>query len=201
MLKNIIFDIGNVLMGFDADNYGREYFTDPLLAQKLQTAINDFHLWDKCDLCLEPVENIIEDFARSLPELTELARNAIFASIDYVRYADYAIPWLQELHAAGYCTYYLSNYNKYLMDKRPEILDFLPYMDGGIFSCNVHLIKPDPAIFSALCEKYRLRPDECVFLDDRSANIAAAQAFGMQGILVKNHAQAYQDLHKLLHLL
>lgn len=198
MIKNIIFDIGNVLMGFDADNYGNRYFESKAQALMLQKAINEFQLWDHCDLGLEPVEEIIERFAQTLPGQESLARQAIYDSIHYVIHAPYAIPWLKELHTAGYRTFYLSNYNEYLMEQRPDILDFIPYMDGGVFSCKVHLIKPDPAIYHKLMDTYTLKAEECVFLDDRPANIAAAQKLGLQGILVKNHQQAYEDLKSLL---
>ena len=198
MIKNIIFDIGNVLMGFDADNYGSKFFQDQEQAQLLQQAINSFHLWDKCDLGLQPVEQVIEDFAQTLPGQEAMAKKAIYASVDYVLHADYAIPWLQELHNQGCRTFYLSNYNEYLIGQRPDILDFLDYMDGGIFSCRVHLIKPDPAIYLKLLATYGLMPEECVFLDDRPANIAAAEKLGIQGILVKNYLQARADLQSLL---
>lgn len=198
MLKNVIFDIGNVLMGFDADNYGSQVFADKTQALQLQQAINAFHLWDQCDFGLEPVEEIIERFAQSLPGQEEIARQALFASVKYVKYAPHSIPWIKELKAAGYNTYYLSNYNEYLMEKRPDILDFIPYMDGGVFSCKVHLIKPDPAIYHKLMSTYGLKAEECVFLDDRIANIEAARKLGMQGILVKNHQQAYEELKQLL---
>lgn len=198
MLKNVIFDIGNVLMGFDADNYGSQVFSDKAQALRLQQAINSFHLWDHCDLGLEPVEAIIERFAQSLPGQEEIARKALFSSVKYVKYAPYSIPWIKELKAAGYNTYYLSNYNEYLMEKRPDILDFIPYMDGGVFSCKVHLIKPDPAIYHKLMATYGLKAEECVFLDDRIANIEAARKLGLQGILVKNHQQAYEELKQLL---
>lgn len=198
MIKNIIFDIGNVLMGFDADNYGSRYFKNKEQALMLQRAINEFHLWDKCDLGLEPVEDIIERFATTLPGNEALARNAMFDSVDYVLYAKHAIPWLQELKAAGYKVFYLSNYNEYLMEKRADVLDFLEYMDGGVFSCKVHLIKPQQEIYLKLLETYGLKAEECVFLDDRVANIEAGRKLGIQGIVVKNHQQAYADLKALL---
>ena len=198
MLKNVVFDIGNVLMVFDALNYGATYFKDAKMAKILQDAINSYALWDKCDLGTRPVEEVIEEFAATVTGYETIARTAIYASLDYVLHADYTIPWIKELHAAGYKVYYLSNYNDYLRRLKPEILDFVPYMDGGIFSCDVHMLKPNREIYEALLTKYNLKAEECVFIDDRQANIDGGKALGMQGIVVQNHAQAYKDLRELL---
>ena len=198
MLKNVIFDIGNVLMKFDALNYGAVYFQDKEKAKLLQNAIDSFHLWDKCDMGDRDVEEIIEEFAASVVGHEAMAREAAYASLDYVLYADYAIPWIKELQKAGYKVYFLSNYNKFLAEKRPDILDFIPYMDGGVFSYDVHLLKPNREIYEVLLNKYSLDPQECVFLDDRVANIQGAEQLGIKGIIVKNYDQARQDLKKLL---
>ena len=71
-------------------------------------------------------------------------------------------------------------------------------MDGGIYSCHVKIIKPDEGIYKALADKYDLTPSECVFLDDRIDNIKAAKEFGYEGIVVKNHEQAVEELEEIL---
>ena len=65
-------------------------------------------------------------------------------------------------------------------------------------SYTVHLAKPDPAIYQTLLDRYGLKAEECVFLDDTKANIDGALRAGMQGILVKTQEQAMQDLDELL---
>ena len=194
MLKNVVFDIGNVLMKFDGNTYGATYFKDPKVAAIMQRAINSYGIWDRCDMGDRDVHEIIAEFAQTVTGYEELAKEAIYASIDYVLHADYAIPWIEELHRAGYKVYFLSNYNKYLREKKPEIIDFLPYMDGGVFSCDVHQLKPHREIYETLLAKYNLKAEECIFLDDREANIKGAEAVGMEGILVKSYEQAYADL-------
>lgn len=198
MLKNVIFDIGNVLMGFDSQNYGAVYFQDQVQAKKLQSAIEAFDLWNKCDLGIWPVEQVVEEFSQTMVGQEELARKALYDSLDFVLYGTWTIPWLEELKAAGYGVYYLSNYNTLLREKRPEILDFLPYMDGGVFSCDVHLVKPQREIYEYLFQKYGLKPEECIFLDDRAANVEMGKTLGMAGIVVKSPQQAQEELRRLL---
>ena len=79
-----------------------------------------------------------------------------------------------------------------------DAMDFLPYMDGGLLSCDYNVIKPDPAFYQILIDKYDLDPSKCVFLDDLEDNLAAAREFGIQTIQVRDHEQAASDLRALL---
>lgn len=111
---------------------------------------------------------------------------------------DYAIPWIRELKSRGFRVLYLSNYSRHTMEANPEVLDFLPYMDGGVFSCDVGIVKPDPAIYRRICDQYGLEPGECVFLDDFPDNVEAAREFGMNGILFAGYEQARSDLEAMI---
>ena len=71
-------------------------------------------------------------------------------------------------------------------------------MDGGIMSYTVHLAKPDPAIYQTLLDRYGLKAEECVFLDDTVRNVEAAQALGVAGIVVTSQEQAKKELETLL---
>ena len=77
---------------------------------------------------------------------------------------------------------YLSNYSKHTMESNPGALDFLPYMDGGIFSCDVRINKPDPRIYQLLIDKYNLDPGTCIYIDDKQTNVDVAVGLGMKGI-------------------
>jgi epoxide hydrolase-like predicted phosphatase len=105
---------------------------------------------------------------------------------------------LQELKQQGYRVFYLSNYSHYTMRSNPEVLNFLPHMDGGVFSCHVKLIKPDPAIFHALFDKYGLAPEECLFVDDQPDNIWASKRLGMKAIRYMDPEQLAADLGQAL---
>jgi lysophospholipase L1-like esterase len=71
-------------------------------------------------------------------------------------------------------------------------------MDGGVWSCDVHVIKPDAEIYRILFEKYGLVPEECLFIDDHGENIAIGKKFGMKGIVFRDHDQLTADLEKAL---
>ena len=71
-------------------------------------------------------------------------------------------------------------------------------MDGGVFSYKAKLIKPDPAIYQCICEKYSLAPAETIFIDDNEDNIKAAKDFGLQTIQFVNYEDAQEKLDSKL---
>ena len=71
-------------------------------------------------------------------------------------------------------------------------------MDGGVFSYQEHVIKPDERIYQILLERYALLPEETLFLDDNAENIAAAQKLGIHGIVFTNLPEAKAQAEKLL---
>lgn len=113
-----------------------------------------------------------------------------------VRY-DYAISWIKELKQKGYQVLVLSNFASKAFDDCQEVLDFLPFVDGGILSYRERVIKPEPEIYQLLIDRYQLVPEECVFLDDTLKNLTAAEAFGIHTIHFKNRELAVEELRKL----
>ena len=81
--------------------------------------------------------------------------------------------------------------------ENPDALEFLEYVDGGILSYRDGVIKPDPAIYRLLLDRYSLNPEECVFLDDIQKNLDAAKAFGIHTILFRSMEQAREELRAL----
>jgi putative hydrolase of the HAD superfamily len=93
--------------------------------------------------------------------------------------------------------YYLSNMPAPYARTLERLHGFLTEFDGGIFSADELLIKPEPAIYQLLQNRYALEPSKTVFIDDLLANVQAAQALGWHGIHFKNAPQAMQALQAL----
>ncbi|MDZ7938215.1 MAG: HAD family phosphatase [Rhodoferax sp.] len=74
---------------------------------------------------------------------------------------------------------------------------FLKEFDGGIFSGDVLLIKPEPAIYQLLQNRYALEPTKTVFIDDLLGNIEAARTQDWHGVHFKNAGQVSQALQAL----
>ena len=109
----------------------------------------------------------------------------------------YTKEWLKELKEDGYGVYALSNYSEKSFIESGSKMDFLELMDGYILSYREKLIKPDQAIYKLLCDRYSLKPSECVFMDDSQANVDGAVRFGMNAFVFKSKELAVEELARL----
>ncbi|MBQ9566045.1 MAG: HAD family phosphatase [Synergistaceae bacterium] len=198
MIDTVIFDIGNVLAGFDWDGYIRRTLGDGPSLARVNDAIRNHGLWDEFDRGVMDTEEIVEGFIRFAPDCEKEIRLLCATLGDCMRRSDYAIPWLRSVKETGRRVLYLSNYSRIIMKNNPGVLDFMPLMDGGVFSCDVRLLKPDRAIYACLCERYSLSPSRCVFLDDLEANVQGARDFGFHGLRFQSYEQARAELERLL---
>lgn len=182
MIKNVVFDIGKVLIEFDWMKFMHNLFTDEQLIESITQCIWNSGWWPEMDRGVIPEDEIL---AHIYDEAGEHRAEAIYTMEHFgecIGKQEYAIPWIKELKGMGYNVFYLSNYSDYLIRANEKSLKFREYMDGGVFSYEEHLIKPEAAIYNRLCEKYELVPEETLFIDDIQANIDAAMAIGIKGI-------------------
>lgn len=197
MIKTIIFDIGNVLMEFDSFPFVKELLGDEETARRVAAAIFRTGYWEELDLGRDPEEVFLKMISYA-PEYEDEIRLTL-ANIDKgIGRADYAKGWIKDLKARGYRILFLSNYSEHVMSSRWDVLDFLPLMDGGVFSCYVGMIKPDPAIFKELFNRYNLIPEECVFIDDNADNIRTAKSLRLNTVHFKSYESARKELEDIL---
>ena len=198
MIKNVIFDIGNVLISFDWGEYIKELFDDEKTYLTVRDAIFGSDFWNELDRGVLSRSEMLEGFGKRAPGYEKEIEKAFDMVGRALSGRPYTIPLIGELHSRGLKVLYLSNYSRHVMAANPDVPEFTKHMDGGIFSCEVKLIKPDPLIYKAICDKYGLTPGECVFIDDNEANIKAADTFGMKTVHFKNYDQAYKELNDIL---
>ena len=197
MIKTIIFDIGNVLVGFDWKGYIEKFGYTEEVNERICSATVLSPQWDEFDRGSMSDGEIIQKFVDNDPEI-EMEIRKICENIKHMlTKKEYAIPWIKELKEKGYQVLYLSNFSKKAEKECAHVLDFLPYMDGGIMSYKYHLIKPQPEIYQVLLKEYNLVAEECVFLDDRQDNCEAAQKQGIHAIVFTTREDALQQLAKL----
>lgn len=197
MIRNIIFDIGNVLAAWRWREYYESLDYSPEITERLARATVLSPLWEEFDRGEMDEEVLLGKFIENDPELAEEIRGVRDNIHDMLGRYDYAIPWLEDLKSKGYRVYYLSNFSRLAHERCLHALDFLPLMDGGILSYQEKLIKPDPAIYRLLLERYGLRAGESVFLDDTPKNIEGAIRQGIAGILFRDQAQAIGELRAM----
>ena len=197
MIRTIIFDIGNVLTVFGWKNFLHSFGFPPEIEKRVGKATVDNPFWHEFDKGFLSDEEMLEGFIRNDPSVEKELREIYVSLHGIVTKADYTIPWIQALKKAGYQVLVLSNFSDKVRRENGDALDFLEYVDGGILSYKDGVIKPDPAIYSLLLERYGLKPEECVFLDDMQPNLDAAARFGIHTILFRSYEEAQEELKKL----
>ncbi|MDR0637721.1 MAG: HAD family phosphatase [Spirochaetaceae bacterium] len=103
---------------------------------------------------------------------------------------------IADIKSAGLKTAILSNMPHDFLRYARTNIPLFSQVDAGIFSCEWSLIKPERGIYEALAGTLDLSPGEIVFFDDIPANIDAARAFGIQGILWQDAATARHELRR-----
>ena len=178
-VRNVIFDMGNVLMTFDGP-YFSTCFTDTAEdAALLQDALFGSPLWTLLDSGTISHETMARYARTHLPERLHANLEACIA-----RWPDYSKPiepvndLAIRLKSEGYGIYVLSNASTRIMEQL-EHAPVMPFLDGHVVSAEERLMKPDPAIYRLLCERFELEPSECLFVDDNEDNCIGARVTGM----------------------
>ena len=197
MIKNIVFDIGNVLTEYAWNAHIHKFGFPEEICERVANATVKSPKWGEYDRGVLSDEEIVDSFVENDPGIEREIRLMNEDLSTLVTKVDYAIPWIQELKAKGFRVFYLSNFSRKAEEECAEALDFIPYTDGGILSYKVKLTKPDPAIYQCLTDRYGLKPEECVFLDDLAENVEAAKHCGWQGIVFTGREEANKALEAL----
>lgn len=196
-MENIIFDVGKVLVKYEWEKYLDGFGFPKEERDKLAKVVFQSKTWDERDRGSEEEEYYIEQMIKEAPEYADDIREVMRRSGETIEMMDYAETWIRYLKDKGYHIYILSNYSTYMLEKTQDELTFLKYADGAIFSCQVKQIKPEPAIYQTLLNRYHLDPEKSVFLDDRAENCERARKEGIHAIQFESFKQAAAELEKL----
>lgn len=192
-IKNIIFDLGGVIIDIDREAAARalqqlgiveaalmlgEYEQKGLFLLLEEGQMSDSEMFDSLLALCKPgttctdIKNSFEKFLTGIT-LERLKK-------------------IDALRNKGYNTYVLSNtnplfYNDWIAKAfRQDGKSINDYFDGIVVSFQELMCKPNPRIFSNLLERYKLKPQETIFLDDSEDNCASAQGLGINAITIKS---------------
>ncbi len=197
MIRNVVFDIGNVLTDFRWKEYMFDLGFDAAMVARIAAASVKTPYWDEFDRGAWSEEETIAAFIKMDPEIEPELRKAYTNIVGMVTPRAYAIPWIKDLQEQGYKVYCLSNFSKKAYDECRDALGFLEIVDGAILSYREKVVKPDPAIYRLLLDRYGLKAEECVFFDDLERNVEAAKACGYESFVFTTQEQAIKDLESL----
>ena len=196
-IRNIILDIGNVIVPWDPVGIVTSCFGAEAATPEFVRAVFGPDIWHPLNRGEISGAEARERYQAKLG-IDAAKTDALF---DTVKESMWLIPetaaLMQRLSAAGYRMYGLSDNVHELVSYLKERHDFWRYFEGAIISAEVGLLKPDPAIYRCLLDTYGLQADQCVFFDDMPYNVAGAKAVGLHAFLFTDAATAAADLRSL----
>lgn len=177
MIKNIVFDMGNVILRWDP-HYIASKLSDSLSEQELiEKELFGSLQWQKLDQGSITVEQALSEINTSNPSLI---KHALLHWYDYFEPFKDIIPLVKQLKENGYKIYLLSNCSLQF-DNYYQTVEAFKYFDGFYISAKHHLLKPNVEIFEDFLKEYHLVGDECIFIDDVMANVEGASKAKMHG--------------------
>lgn len=197
-IKNIVFDFGGVVMDWDPRYYYRDYFQDD---EKMEWFLENIttNAW-----------NVEQDRGRSLEEATQILVAQYPEWEKEIRgyYGNWTtmlkgdIPQNVEVLRALSNTHYelfgLTNWSAETIPYAYENYDFFQLFEGKIVvSGDEKLIKPDPEIWNVLLERYQIKAQESVFIDDNQKNIEVAQSLGFKTVHILPETDLRAELEQL----
>ena len=182
MIKNVVFDFGQVLIRFEPSYMVGRYVSDPDDAKLLETVVFDRLYWDRLDAGTISDAEVVEAAKARLPmRLWDVASEIYYNWI-------YNIPEIEGMRELvehikkeyKISVFLLSNISKYFAEHSDEI-PMLKLIDKCVFSAVCGKIKPNRDIYEYLCQTCNIDPHETVFIDDREKNTKAAEEIGILG--------------------
>jgi FMN phosphatase YigB (HAD superfamily) len=198
MIRNIIFDLGNVLISFRPSEYLEKNNYPP---GKRNIILSDI-FWSREWLLLDNGDIGTGEAIDLIAGKSSLTRAEIALIFD--KRTEIMFPLVNNvkllpgLRKEGYRLYYLSNFPADIFEEVKKSYPLFKYFDGGIISADVRFSKPDPGIFRVLFEKYDLRAEECFFIDDIQKNVITALSMGMKGFFTTGSTNISDELLKRL---
>lgn len=190
MIKNIVFDMGQVLTAFVPEDFIRHYVTEPEDIRRIRAELFENEVWQELDRGTVMEEDIIAPVCARLPShLHAPTKELLLHWREYMTGLDDIYPTVQELKEKGYSLYLLSNAGKRMLDFTDKI-PALQFFNGILFSGEILLLKPEKEIYLKFFERFSLNPRECYFIDDNADNIAAGKALGMDGFCYQRDIKA-----------
>lgn len=182
-IKHLVFDMGNVLIQYNAQYYVEKYAPSPEDWPLLMREVFQSVEWIMVDHGTLTAEEAAASSCKRLP--VHLHKAAVQLYTNWNQDIP-LIPGMEELigrlKQAGYGIYLLSNTGQRYHTFRKNI-PALRWFDGEFISADWQLLKPEPAIYRAFCQHFHLVPAQCLFVDDLAQNVYGAQRAGMNGVV------------------
>ena len=188
MYKNILFDMGNVIMDFSPDYILSMYTKNVKLINFLKYKILYTKAWARSDKGELTEEGIYQETVKGLDEkYHSLAKEVIYSWYKYKTESTELYELIKELKDKGYKLFLCSNaadsFHKY-----EDSVEAFKLLDAKIVSADIKAVKPDREFFDYVLKTYDLKAEECFFIDDLAANVKGAYECGIDGYQYNGNA-------------
>ena len=199
MIKNIVFDLGGVLIDWNPEYFFLKEFRGD--REKMNWFFNTIctSSWNEKQDAGYSIEKATNERVAMFPKHERLIR-MYYGEWEQMLGFEHTetVEILRRLHdSKEHSIYSLTNWSNETFPVALKKFPFLSWFKGILVSGDVGLKKPDPEIYKLLLDRYGLEANTCFFIDDRTENVKAASALGFSGIVFKNHTQLSKDLKKL----
>ena len=181
MIKNIVFDLGNVILK-DTPSIILENL-DLTNEDKQKIKEKFFDNWEDVDLGKETLKEHLNNCGLDLSTINNNIKEIL---LDYYKYRPFNNEIIELMHVLKekkYKIYILSNNNKEAFEYLKKLPQF-QCVDVWIVSSDYNMVKPNRELYIKLFDKFNIKPEECFFIDDKKENIDAAELLGMQGCVL-----------------
>lgn len=182
MIKNIIFDIGNVLINWHPGAVVEELFPDYPDQTSLTKALFKSQTWYDLNLGKLTIKDAITEYNANLGLDIDVLNKLMSKMFDSLTPINESIALLKKLNTLGIPLYSITDNIREIINYEKSKYDFFNCFIDVITSYEVRALKPNPIIYEHLLEKHKLIANECLFIDDVLENVEGAIKVGMQAI-------------------
>ncbi|MGX8834453.1 HAD family hydrolase [Amedibacillus sp. YH-ame6] len=198
MIKNIVFDIGNVLVTFHPMAHFLPHFKDEEKTKQLCHQVFSHDAWGWYDQGLKTMDELHEIYQETYPIQYEDISYILQHWLPLMKFMPETFAYMKELKTRGFHLYLLSNISKDSADYLKGCMPFFEIVDGEILSYAYKVNKPDVKIYQALFDTYSLIPEETIFFDDNLPNIEQANRLKVHGVLFENLEDAKKKAEEII---
>lgn len=196
-IKNVVFDIGNVIVRWAPLEIARLTFSDVETSEQLVKSIFQSETWMNLNKGLISEADAKWQYQSSIG-LSDLECERLFYYIKQTQLLIFgSVDLLKRVKAAGYNVYALTDNVHEIVDHLKSEYTFWPLFDGVIVSADLGLLKPQAEIYQALLTQNQIEASETVFIDDMPYNVEGAKVVGISAIQFENSAQCEDALKAL----
>ncbi len=197
MIRNIIFDLGNVLFTWRPKEFLLQFTPDVQRIEQFIPRVPQNPTWFEIDRGAITLEQAKSIFLERHPEDQDLLDFYFAHWLEMFVPIEGTVDLLNQVKQRGFRTYLLSNLTEKAHEHLSHKFDLFSLFDGRVFSFQENRIKPEPEIYKRLLERYSLVPGECVYIDDIEPFVAVAKDLGMIGIVFTSPGDLRAQLRQL----